>query len=239
VAVDDATEEAVQICSELAEHPKWSPDGRFVVFDADTGNAVKMIPAAGGDPVNILPESFEIVRGGLPCWSPDGSRIAFMEGGSGSLCVKDMNSGRVSRIFRKNTLLPMPGGWSPDGKYIYISLMERPSRECTIWKIAADGSETLQIEGHREGHYRHLALTPDGTLLLYAVYDGRNMGFWIMPAEGGPSIQLVAHPGFSDGPAWSPDGRRLAFNSTRSGNNDVWVMDVDIDAVRRKLAGMN
>ena len=150
-----------------------------------------------------------------------------------------MKTGRISRIFRKNGMLPMPGGWTPDGKYILISLMERPSRKCTIWKVSADGTETKQIKGHREGHYRHLALTPDGSLLLYAVYDGRNMGFWIMPAEGGNSIQLVSHPGFNDGPAWSPDGRKLAFNSTRSGNHDVWIMEVDVDLVKRKIRELN
>jgi len=35
--------------------------------------------------------------------------------------------------------------------------------------------------------------------------------------------------------AWSPDGRHIAFTSTRSGHFDIWIMDVDIDEIRAKL----
>ena len=36
---------AKQIFSGVAEHPRWSPDGQLIVFDADTGNSIRMIPA--------------------------------------------------------------------------------------------------------------------------------------------------------------------------------------------------
>ena len=59
-----------QILSGLAEHPRWSPDGRHIVFDADAGKSIKMIPAEGGDPVDVLPDSMKILRGGMPIWLP-------------------------------------------------------------------------------------------------------------------------------------------------------------------------
>jgi Tol biopolymer transport system component len=39
---------AKQIFKGLAEHPKWSPDNRFIVFDARYINSIKMIPSQGG-----------------------------------------------------------------------------------------------------------------------------------------------------------------------------------------------
>jgi Tol biopolymer transport system component len=49
---------------------------------------------------------------------------------------------------------------------------------------------------------------------------------WVVPATGGVARQLTSHPGNDVCPAWSPDGAKVAFHSTRSGNVDIWVMDL-------------
>lgn len=86
-----------QIFSGMAEHPKCSPDGQLIVFDADSGNAIKTIPLREGTANNILPDSLQIKYGGMPCWSPDGSHIAFIENGTGNLCVWNRYSGEVKK----------------------------------------------------------------------------------------------------------------------------------------------
>ena len=231
---------AEQIFKGIAEHAKWSPDGKFIVFDADTGNSIKMIPAGGGEAIKFLPDSVIIQHGGLPCWSPDGSQIAFLEGGTLTLCVGDIKTGKVIRIFPGNGMIPMPGCWSQDGESILITLLDRQSRKSTLWKISPDGKDQKQITGHHEGIYRHLALSPDGSLLVYAAFEGRDLSLWIMPFEGGKSVPLVVlKPGFNEGPAWSPDGKKLAFSSTRSGNGDIWIMDVDVEQVKKELRELN
>ncbi len=227
---------AKQIFEGVAEHPKWSPDNRFIVFDADTGKSIHMIPVEGGPPVRFLPDSIHIMNGGLPCWSPDASQIAFIEGSTLSVCIYNIETGKVKSIFREEGLLPLPGCWTPDGKSVLIALMDRESRKSTIWKISADGKEKKQITGHHENFYRHLAISPDGTLLIYAALVDGYLGLYIMPSAGGSSLPLSVTPqSHNEGPNWAPDGKRIAFSKGSYGNSDIWIMDINIAKVKKEL----
>lgn len=136
-------------------------------------------------------------------------------------------------------MVPIPGCWSKDGNNILVTLLDRQVNKSTIWKISSDGKEQEQIIGHHEGVYRYLTLSPDGSLLVYSAIEGKDLGLWIMPADGGKSMQLVSEPGYNENPDWSPDGKRIVFTSTRSGNFDIWILNVNMEQIRQDFEKLN
>src|SRR3954471_16734531 len=56
---------------------------------------------------------------------------------------------------------------------------------------------------------------------------------WTAPAAGGEARLLVAHAAYDSRPLYSPDGTRLAFMSTRTGNGDVYVLTLATGDIRR------
>jgi len=50
---------------------------------------------------------------------------------------------------------------------------------------------------------------------------------WVINADGSGLHQLTSNPAHDFDPAWSPDGRKLAFRSERDGNNEIYVMSAD------------
>ncbi len=69
--------------------------------------------------------------------------------------------------------------------------------------------------------------------------DGREIAFvsggdiWTVPVDGGDARLLVAHPATESRPLYSPDGQRLAFVSTRTGNGDVYVLELRTGVLTR------
>jgi len=65
-------------------------------------------------------------------------------------------------------------------------------------------------------------ISPDGSTIAFV--SGGDI--WEVPARGGDARLLVSHPATESRPLFAPDGRRLAFTSTRSGNGDVYVLSI-------------
>jgi dipeptidyl aminopeptidase/acylaminoacyl peptidase len=63
-------------------------------------------------------------------------------------------------------------------------------------------------------------ISPDGSTIAFV--SGGDI--WEVPAGGGDARLLVSHPATESRPLFSPDGKRLAFTSTRTGNGDVYVL---------------
>jgi dipeptidyl aminopeptidase/acylaminoacyl peptidase len=85
------------------------------------------------------------------------------------------------------------------------------------------------IQMHRVGNP---TISPDGKWVAFAAATpdmsaNRNASnIWVVPAGGGDALQLT-QSGHDSSPAWSPDGKTLAFLSSRDGNSQVYVLSMD------------
>src|SRR6267378_4356652 len=73
------------------------------------------------------------------------------------------------------------------------------------------------------------ALSPDRSEIAFV--SGGDI--WTVPASGGEARLLVSHPASESRPLYSPDGRRLAFISTRTGNGDIYILTLETGDLRR------
>ncbi|MHC4778790.1 MAG: S41 family peptidase, partial [Planctomycetota bacterium] len=76
---------------------------------------------------------------------------------------------------------------------------------------------------------RYPAPSPQGKQVAFS-YQG---DIWIAPLKGGDARRITVHEAYDSRPVWSPDGKRIAFQSDRNGNLDVYIVGTEGGGVSR------
>jgi TolB protein len=187
-------------------------DADYALFGADAdGKHVRRLSEDRGDPSTPAGLFWQLA----PAWSPDGTEIAFASARDGTTHIYVMRAdGTGTRRLTNTDQNDDHPTWSPDGKWIAFA------REGALFRIPADGGPAARL-GREPGSASAPAYSPDGDLIAY---DYRRPGFsirelYVMNADGTRVRQATDLRDVSTWPAWSPDGRTLAFQSNALGNH--------------------
>jgi Tol biopolymer transport system component len=198
------------------DYPTWSPDGRRIAFlrsrlqsrTVDVSTWHPRPANCSGSPRRCVFRFFSPSQ--LYVMDADGSGLRRLTL-TGTYRYRSQSRSALHQLI-----------WSPDGRTIYFGR----------YLVRTDGS------GARRLPYIPLTAvwSPDGRRIAFSLGlpvgsapVGRNHEIYVMNADGSGSHRLTHNRAYDGQPAWSPDGRKIAFLSTRTigGNSEIYVMNAD------------
>lgn len=215
----------------------WTRDGENIVVGGQSLGSdrigIVLVSVRSGERRTLVlppaPPAFD----STPAVSPDGRRLAFIRCATQANCdlwVSDIpRGGKPASPPRRLTFgdhhVTSPA-WSPDGREIIVSAGAAWESRSML-RIPAGGGKPV-LESAAAPDIQSLSISPTGRLAYSReLFDA---DVWMMETERPGSKpaavkQLIASTRMDFAPDLSPDGRRVAFSSNRSGNPEVWLAD--------------
>jgi Tol biopolymer transport system component len=228
----------------------WSPDGQWLaVIDKDRPGdpwGIHVIAVTSGEKRRLTtpPNGFHLDV--APAFSRDGRSLAFVRVptfGVSELFVlelsADMHAAGSPRQMTTDTRLTTSPAWTSDGALLFASGTLWTERR--LWKIAnpktaGDPAPAAMLVGDVADGFV-VAISADSRHLIYAM-EQFDPSLWRLERSeqhgvfGSPRT-FAASTRIDCNPQFSPDGTRVAFESTRSGTPEIWVADADGSNPRR------
>jgi TolB protein len=236
IIVADSTGSRLQSVSQTsgAADLAVSADGMNIVFSIPCSSwcSHMYVMTVDGTTPLLLQTGDSLDNPARPSWSPDGKRIAFVQGQFGphgfeSRHIYTMNADGTGVTQLTHSGYDEWPAWSPDGrKILFASSEDDPSKglQYGIFEMDPDGSNVRQLRsGFRDSWP---AWSPDGSLIAFVGLNRENLGMnlFVMNADGSGEKILISGLSHDERPAWSPDGKSITFvvNSASRMCEDTW-----------------
>jgi serine/threonine-protein kinase len=221
--------------------PAISRDGRMLCYVVQTSEGrsdIYLGRIAGGARIQLTND--DAVEQS-PRFSPDGEFVAFTRRAS----ARDRPEVRIVPSLGGEVTAAIPGAafpaWSPDGRRLAYVRQTADGHDELVTG-AVDGTNAVVVLPS-DGVYfnlRNPTWSPDGRQVAVIRSTGGVAGeIWLVPSGGGSTRRVLDEPAatWSDGPAFTPDGRGIIHSSNRGGATNLWVAPLDGSAPVRLTTG--
>ena len=159
-----------------------------------------------------------------PVFSPDGRKLAFLRkhGVGYSFYVIDMPGGSSRKLATEVNVQGLT--WSPDSRSLIFCADAPPPRRVQVLSVA--GGNPAPAPFQFGSAIRSLALSPASGRMVF-VHEQKDRNIWALTKGDTVFRKLIASTRSDEDPRISPDGRRIAFTSNRTGVYEVWVCERD------------
>jgi TolB protein len=227
---DGANQRRITINRTLNITPNWSPDGRSIAYTSYRKTLPDILIS------NIFVGTLEEPSKGqgqnfLPVFSPDGKQIAFMSNRDGNSELYIMNrDGSDVRRLTNNPAIDSTPTWSPTGSQIAFTSDRTGTPQ--IYVVGTDGSGLRRLTFESYADRATWSPAPYNEI-AFAARTGPGFDIKVLSLADGQPRQITFGEGTNESPAWSPNGRHLAFVSTRAGRSQIFTVDRDGNNVRQ------
>jgi TolB protein len=206
-------------------NPAWSPDARSLAYTSYRRGPPSIFVS------HIYDGIFEEVTKGvgeswLPAWSPDGTRVAFTStrDGNSEIYVANKDGSNVRRI-TNNPAIDSTPTWAPSGTQIAFTSDRSGSPQ--IYLVAADGLGAVQRLTSESYADRPTWSPAPYNEIAFASRNGPGFDIKIIDVATRAVKQLTFGEGSNESPSYAPNGRHIAFMSTRAGKAQIFTITRD------------
>jgi TolB protein len=214
-----------------------SPDGKNIAFSRlcdslGQGCSRLYVMSPDGKDLLLLQTGDSLAWPAHPTWSPDGKRIAFIQGpigprGFDARHVFTINADGTGVTQITNSGYNEWPTWSADGKTIIFARSDDSDLAAIdygIFEMDPDGSNVRRLRsGFRD---RWPTVSPDGSLIAFIGLNTTDyvMNLFVMNADGSNARMVMSGLRYDEHPAWSPDGKSITFvvSSASRMCEDIW-----------------
>ncbi len=210
---------------ELNITPAWSPDARAIAYTSYRRGYPDVFVALLYQGLQETPTN-GVGQNWLPVYSPDGTRIVFTSNRDGNPDLYVMNrDGTGVRRLTNHAAIDTTPTWSPTGTQIAFTSDRAGTPQ--IYIVGADGLNLRRLTTSESYADRPTWSPAPFNEIAFAARTGPGYDIKVYDLASGQTRQITFGEGTNESPAYSPNGRHLAFTSTRGGRVQIFTIARD------------